>query len=814
MRRCCATLTWVACLLFIGAPAAQTKRALLIGINLYQPKGTTPQCPKGVDCTAGRFALPAFGNLRGPVNDAESMAEVLISKKFGYPAGQVRLLLAPNPNPDPDDPPAVPPPPGVVLLPAAQTTRAGILAAMQKYLVEEPQSGDTVVFYYAGHGSLQMNSLGHKLKVLVDDPDSDKGPKSIPVDSTIVPSDAWTGTMDVRDHEMTKIFNAALDKGVHLTVIFDSCHSGQITRGAQHTGRSLLFDPRDVRDPSVLPAPAEHKGDGALVLSASQQDQESEEDATPDNPPVIHGYLTYALLKALEELPAEVPASVIFERVKAVMEGLGYVQNPEMDAAVARQAYPLLGPPGVAGARTDLAGKVWTAAVQGSVDEVGNPASIVLDIGKLSGIGVGSVFVPETQAQGGNIELTVTALTGADRSTVTVTPTDATVNAGDIFVLKSLVHAEIPSLRVWVPPANLTEKQVLAAAAEVTAAKVESVSDPADEMWTDELNWDGSTWRLDHAAAPAGSGGIRIESKPSKPVELGATLTAAALKKHLKPGMRVWVNLPPSQELAAQLNLQAPGGAVQAVNSATAAEYVLTGSLGAGGPQYAWYHRSEYVAGPVAHDVGGHTAGCSTTSPYPVRSDPWQPVHDEASRMEAAGNLNAAADSLAKVYAWMQMSSTPDMEATVAEFYRLQILRSSDHSVVAPGGVIAAGERVQLVLHTDQPVDSPRWVYVYDIDCHGVVSPMIQGQSYPNEGDNPDPAAQRSSAETIVLDPHPSINSPFGLETLLMLSTAKPLADPMVLATKGATSRGDAATAWGLDRITFRSVPAQTEPQK
>jgi hypothetical protein len=64
------------------------------------------------------------------------------------------------------------------------------------------------------------------------------------------------------------------------------------------------------------------------------------------------------------------------------------------------------------------------------------------------------------------------------------------------------------------------------------------------------------------------------------------------------------------------------------------------------------------------------------------------------------------------------------------------------------------------------------------------------------------------------LDPHPSINSPFGLETLLMLSTAKPLADPMVLATKGATSRGDAATAWGLDRITFRSVPAQTEPQK
>ncbi len=81
-----------------------------------------------------------------------------------------------------------------------------------------------MVFYDASHGSLRVNSKGNKLTVLVNG-------KYVHADSTLVPSDAYTGGYDVRDREMTRIFNAALDKGVHLTVIFDSCHSGGITRG-------------------------------------------------------------------------------------------------------------------------------------------------------------------------------------------------------------------------------------------------------------------------------------------------------------------------------------------------------------------------------------------------------------------------------------------------------------------------------------------------------------------------------------------------------------------------------------------------------
>jgi len=125
------------------------------------------------------------------------MADLLTNPKFSFPANQVVLLTNPAP-PRPQ--------PGVMVLPAAQTDRDGILAAMQKYLVDVPRSGDTVVFYDASHGSLRVNSKGTKLTVLVNG-------KYVRADSTLVPANAYKGGYDVRDREMTRIFNAALDKG-------------------------------------------------------------------------------------------------------------------------------------------------------------------------------------------------------------------------------------------------------------------------------------------------------------------------------------------------------------------------------------------------------------------------------------------------------------------------------------------------------------------------------------------------------------------------------------------------------------------------
>jgi len=242
----------------------------LIGINTYQPAGSTAQHPAG--CIYGRCELGSFENLDGAVNDAQAMADLLTSPKFGFPANQVALLTNPAPPK---------PRPGVVVLPSAQTDHDGILAAIQKYLVDIPKRGDTVVLYDASHGSLRVNSKGNKLTVLV-------GGKYVHADSTMVPADAYKGGFDVRDREMTHIFNAALDKGIHLTVIFDSCHSGGISRGIgpQYRERKLAYDPRDIAEaPDTLPsgeprpAPTERLDNPALVFSAAQQDQTAKRDA-------------------------------------------------------------------------------------------------------------------------------------------------------------------------------------------------------------------------------------------------------------------------------------------------------------------------------------------------------------------------------------------------------------------------------------------------------------------------------------------------------------------------------------------------------
>ena len=181
---------------------------------------------------------------------------------------------------------------------------------MQKYLVDIPQRGDTVVFYDASHGSLRVNSKGNKLTVLVNG-------KYVHADSTLVPSDAYKGGYDVRDREMTRIFNAALDKGVHLTVIFDSCHSGGISRGVgPGTGSGLwpLIRATLTRRPRLM-------ADGRRVQRPRSGPTIRRWFFPPRNktrPPRScrrhnadpHGAFTAALLEALQALPADTPAAL------------------------------------------------------------------------------------------------------------------------------------------------------------------------------------------------------------------------------------------------------------------------------------------------------------------------------------------------------------------------------------------------------------------------------------------------------------------------------------------------------------------------
>ena len=800
-------LTICSLLCLTAAAQAQTKRALVLGIDTYQPAGTTAQHDPG--CTYGRCELGSFQNLEGAVNDAQSIADVLTSPKFGFPAANVVLLTNPVPKQTR---------PGEVVLPADQTTHDGILAAMQKYLVDVPQPGDTVVFYDASHGSLRVNTAGEKLTVRGDDG------KLVYVDSTLVPSDAYKGGYDVRDREMTRLFNAALDKGVHLTVIFDSCHSGGLTRGlTPGRTRSLPYDPRPINDPpdtlptgARVPAPAERSDNPALVFSAVQQDQEANEaDATAEMPE-SHGAFTAALVETLEVLPADASASLVYQRVKAMLEGSGFAnQEPDLDAGAARRSQPLFG-----GASGKDSGKVRTAVLK-----VNDGGGVWLDIGMVSGIGTGSEF---TALSGSTpIKVRIDAPLGVARSAASiVSPAGAKVQVGDVFELSKLIPAQTTALKFWIGP-SLPATDIAAAVAQIKASGVATVSDPAEEAYTDVLSWDGSAWMLRRAGTDAAAQPGHFTflfGKKNGPVNLGAQVSSAALKSHLAAGAKLWVNLPPSRELAASLKLGDGNSTAQTAASVTDAGYVLAGSIVKGSAGYTWFHKNEYAA--VPHPSSDHSPGCSTTSPYPVRTD-WVASADASA---AAATLNDYSQRLAKVHGWLQLSNNAAAGASEANYFKLTLVPMKTTNPIDVSSSVRESEEYRLALQANGTVKDPRWVYILDIDCHGkgsLIYPLNYSENqYPGEGDSDNLVILRH-APTLKVGP------PYGIDTMVLLSTAQPLPDPSVLnfdgvargATRGASnplqqllsgassgSRGFSAnvevpTDWGIETQSLRSVP-------
>jgi hypothetical protein len=795
--------------------AGQTRRALIVGINIYQPAGTQAQAPAG--CTEGRCAQLTYKNLDGSVNDAQAIADLLTSPKFGFPVDKVALLTNPAPPK---------PRPGVVILPADQTTRDGILAAMQKYLVDLPQRGDTVVFYDASHGSLRVNSKGTKMEVLVNG-------TPVHADSTLVPSDAYKGGFDVRDREMTRIFNAALDKGVHLTVIFDSCHSGGATRGLAptYTQRTLPFDSRDINEaPELLPngqpkvAPTDRTDNPALVFSAAQQDQSANEMPPSDAMPEPHGAFTAALISALQVLPANTPASIVYQRVRAVLEGTGVTdQDPDLDAAPARRQQPLFG--GEAAA----SGKVLTAALK--TDDEGK---VWLDIGRVSGVGPGSEFTSTlANGNGGAVTLRVAELQGIARSTATVvSPANAKVAPGEIFELTKLIPAETDPLLFWHWPSTLSEDEITTAAAEVKAAGVVSVTDPAEQPWNAILSWDGTNWTLQQVKAASGAK-IDLSAKPTPPASLGPKLTADALKKHLGAGAKLWVNLPPPRELSEKITFNDPSSVIRDAKDMSSANYILTGILTEDGPAYLWFNKSEFAKGPRASETHDHSPGCSTTSQYPVRTD-WT-VLGGPSQIDLVGeNLSTYAMRLGKLHGWFSLSGSAN-GASAESYYKLVLAHAQDGKPLASDQPIKQDDHLLLELQADDPVSQPRWVYVLDIDCHGGGSLVYGDKRFPTEGAN--------DRKFVLGNPNGhKVKEPFGVETLILLSTKEPLPQGgAVLNFEGTTTRGGTGsrdvesplarllsgassgtrgladdpvpTDWGLDITRFQTAPADKPKQ-
>lgn len=147
-----------------------TRKAVVVGINDYAPIGAG-----GPD-------------LNGCINDARDMANTLVI--CGFPPANIRILSNHN------------------------ATRANIIRYLN-WLLTKCKAGDSLAFYYSGHGTRVAN-IGTDVEI--------DG-----LDEAIVPHDYTTAGV-LRDDDFKAIFDGKLVPGVNLEVIFDCCHSGSGTR--------------------------------------------------------------------------------------------------------------------------------------------------------------------------------------------------------------------------------------------------------------------------------------------------------------------------------------------------------------------------------------------------------------------------------------------------------------------------------------------------------------------------------------------------------------------------------------------------------
>ncbi len=279
-------------------------KLLLVGINDYAPAGAG-----GPD-------------LRGCVNDVRDAWDTFVNV----------LRIAP------------PIPRYTRVLTDSRATREKIMTGLKWLLT--PEAGiERLVFYYSGHGSWVVDTNR-------DEPDGR--------DETICPHDFATAGMIV-DDEFRSLFSS-LKPGITLEVVFDSCHSGTVTRELdlmraatteqQVTVRyieppvdhSIYFEAnpslplkgllRSTATKQVVPVP----GMNHILWAACRDDQTAAETAIGGTQ---RGVFSYCFFKALRRAGLTVVRSQLDAIVCSAIRRMGYNQVPQLEGNASEVTQPI-----------------------------------------------------------------------------------------------------------------------------------------------------------------------------------------------------------------------------------------------------------------------------------------------------------------------------------------------------------------------------------------------------------------------------------------------------------------------------------------
>ncbi len=241
-------------------------------------------------------------DLKGCVNDANDWAALL---KAHYDFTDIKTLLD------------------------AQATKANILAGL-KDLLAGAKSGDVLVFTNASHGTYVADKDG-------DEPTYDEA---------LCPYDVEDGQLIV-DDELRELFTN-LTKGVRLTIISDSCHSGSVTRAvvadSPDQRRLRLLNP-SLRGGMVLTPSELHRASKKkekhpeskmheILVSGCKANQTSADAFIAGN---FHGAMTYHAIKAITDADYKITYAELRDRMLPMLEDGNYDQVPQLEGKAANK---------------------------------------------------------------------------------------------------------------------------------------------------------------------------------------------------------------------------------------------------------------------------------------------------------------------------------------------------------------------------------------------------------------------------------------------------------------------------------------------
>ncbi len=167
-------------------PPNPPRLALVVAIDDYAVGQT--YAPRGAD---------EWWDLKGSINDSRLVVE-LLQQRFGFKREEILVLRN------------------------EQATHAEILRSFDRWLIQQAGPDTQVLMWYSGHGSRA--------------PDLSKvtGEEADGKDSTLVPWDARGArgdAPDLSDDELYSLLRSLAQRTPWITMVFDCCHAGGITRG-------------------------------------------------------------------------------------------------------------------------------------------------------------------------------------------------------------------------------------------------------------------------------------------------------------------------------------------------------------------------------------------------------------------------------------------------------------------------------------------------------------------------------------------------------------------------------------------------------